>query len=363
LARTSRVILGLQFDMRIIGLLFTFAALAAGNTIYSITNLGGLGGSSSTAYAINGAGTVVGWAATATGADQAFSSVNGGAPQKFSAPAASDSYAYGVNDSGAAVGTSYVNGQAHGLIWNGSGTTDLGAGTYATGINNAGAVVGSNGEAFLYANGVFENLGTLAGGDWSSAYGINNSGTVVGYGTLASGVCRGFIWTASGGMTEIGTFGGADSYANAVDGAGDVIGEASLANGYENAFVDIGGVMTDLGTLAGGNSFAYGINDSGSIVGYSWSPTGDSPDAFLYSNGAMVDLNSLIAAGSGWQLLEAYGINDSDEIVGSGLFDGRPESFLLTPDADPIPEPSAVPALAALLVLLVALRCRRLGSR
>ena len=351
--------------MRLVGLILTYVVLVRGDSIYTVTNLGGMGGASSTVYGINASGSAAGFAETATGAYQAFVSAGSGTPQNLSAPTASDSYAYGINNSGAIAGTSYVNGQPHGLIWDGSDLSDLGAGTYAMGINDSGAVVGGNGEAFLYANGAFQNLGTLPGGDWSAAYGINNSGTVVGYGTLASGVCRGFIWTPGGGMIPIGTFGGANSYANAINANGDVIGESNLANGYENAFVDIAGVMIDLGTLAGGNSYAYGMNDSGSIVGYSWSPADDNPSAFLYSDGRMLDLNSLIAPGSGWQLLEAYGINASGDIVGSGLYDGQPTSFLLSPDcAAPIPEPRDLkPLLASLALLLVLLRRRSLGSR
>jgi probable HAF family extracellular repeat protein len=352
--------------MRIICLLLISAALVAGSTIYSITDLGGMGGSSSTAFAINADGTVVGWASTPTGADQAFVSTNGGALQKLSTPSASDSFAYGINASGAMAGTSYVNGQPHALIWTGSALVDLGAGTYGTGINDAGTIVGGNGNAFAYAKGALQDLGTLPGGDSSAAYGINDAGTVVGYGTLASGICRGFIWTSDGGMTEIGTFGGANSYANAINGSGEVVGESNLASGYENAFVDIGGVLKDLGTLAVGNSLAYGINDSGSIVGYSWSPNDANPSAFLYSNGSMLNLNSLLPAGSGWQLLEAYGIDDSGDIVGSGLFDGVSSSFLLSPDGEinAIPEPGAAPLIAlGLGALLFSLRRRRLGAR
>jgi len=83
-----------------------------------------------------------------------------------------------------------------------------------------------------------------------------------------------------------------------INNDGEVIGYASLSSGYEHAFSAIGAVMTDLGTL-GGSSFAYGINDSGAIVGYSWPTNGDNPDAFLYLNGMMVDLNSLIPSGFG----------------------------------------------------------------
>ena len=54
--------------------------------------------------------------------------------------------------------------------------------------------------------------------------------------------------------------------------------------------------MQDLGTLGGSESLTpTGINNSGQVVGVS---TGYRPsdyfDAFLYSNGSMQDLNSLI---------------------------------------------------------------------
>src|SRR5437660_7681384 len=88
--------------------------------------------------------------------------------------------------------------------------------------------------------------------------------------------------------------------------------------------------MTDLGTL-GGSSYAYGINDSGTIVGYSWTPNSDHPHAFVYLNGMMIDLNSLIPSGAGWELLEAYGINNGGQIVGEGLLNGQSHAFRLDP--------------------------------
>ena len=163
-----------------------------------------------------------------------------------------------------------MNGQPHGEIWNGSQTTDLGAGIYATGINDSGAVIGGNGHAFLLTNGIYSDLGVLPGGNWSASYGINNAGTVVGYGNIGNGMFRGFVWTACGGMEELGTFGGNNSYSTAINGSGEVVGHASLSSGYENAFLEVGGVMTDLGNLGGGSSYAYGINDSGTVVGYGW---------------------------------------------------------------------------------------------
>lgn len=320
--------------MRAAMLLFPLGVLLHASTIYSVTDLGTLGGSSTVAFQINSSGTAVGWGESAAGDLSAFVSSGSGLLQNLSAlPGGTDTYAYGINASGTMVGTSWVNGQTHGEIWSGGKTTDLGAGVYATGINDPGVVIGGNGHAFLLVNGVYQDLGVLPGGNWSTAEGINDAGTVVGYGNTGNGIFRGFVWVPGVGMVQLGTFGGLDSYATSVNSSGEVVGQAGLSNGYENAFVAVGAVMTDLGTLGGGNSYAYGINDSGTVVGYSWLAGGANPEAFVYVNGVMLDLNSLIPGGSGWDLMEAYGINNAGQIVGEGLFDGQVHAFRLDPTA------------------------------
>jgi hypothetical protein len=45
----------------------------------------------------------------------------------------------------------------------------------------------------------------------------------------------------------------------------------------------------------------------------------------------MLDLQTLIPAGTTWQLYAANGISDNGMIVGEGLHDGLPRGFLLTP--------------------------------
>jgi probable HAF family extracellular repeat protein len=51
--------------------------------------------------------------------------------------------------------------------------------------------------------------------------------------------------------------------------------------------------ITDLGTLGGTQSFAYAINDLGQVVGESWISGDMSSHAFLYSNVKMTDLYPL----------------------------------------------------------------------
>ena len=56
------------------------------------------------------------------------------------------------------------------------------------------------------------------------------------------------------------------------------------------------------------------------------------PRAFLSDAGeAMVDLNALLPADSGWVLLSANAINDAGQIAGEGIFGGEVRAFLLTP--------------------------------
>jgi probable HAF family extracellular repeat protein len=187
----------------------------------------------------------------------------------------------------------------------------------------------------------------------SAAYGVNDSGTVVGYGDLASGLFRAVVWQSDGSTFQLGTLGGANSYAAAVNDAGQVVGHSEIASGYDHAFLASNGILRDLGTLDGGCSYAYGINNGGAVVGYSWSETANNPRAFVYTGGVMEDLNALITAGSGWQLYEAYAINDLGEITGIGSFDGQVSAFLLQP-TDPVPEPRGLSVILLALGVFVA---------
>ena len=74
------------------------------------------------------------------------------------------------------------------------------------------------------------------------------------------------------------------------------------------------------------------MNNKGQIVGGSLDATGNSR-AFLWENGVMTDLNTLISSGSSLFLIMGVDINDKGEIVG-GAFDpstGFFPSFLAIP--------------------------------
>ena len=88
--------------------------------------------------------------------------------------------------------------------------------------------------------------------------------------------------------------------------------------------------MADLGTLGHFYSSGRAINNSGTVVGYA-TIADNSDHAFISTNGrAILDLNDMIPAGTGWVLTEATAINDSGQIVAYGSAHGQEHAFLLT---------------------------------
>ena len=115
--------------------------------------------------------------------------------------------------------------------------------------------------------------------------------------------------------------------------------------------------MHDLGALPG---FTYlceglGVNDSGQTVGFA--STGTAQAAFIYRNGTMQTLNSLVDPSFfPWTFEEATGINDVGQIAAYGInSSGQTHAFLLTPT----PEPSTLALLGIGAVSLLACAWRR----
>src|SRR6267143_2808910 len=223
----------------------------------------------------------------------------------------------------------------------------LGFHSEATGINSAGQVVGHTGlgHAFRTApnaaiNPATDDLGTL-GGLISQATGINDAGQVVGVSFTADGAYHAFRTAPNASINpptdDLGTLGGGTSIAFGINASGQVVGRSDISFGLfgshafrtaRNAAIDP--ATDDLGTLGGLSSIAFGINASGQVVGSSQIASGES-HAFVYSNGAMQDLNNRLLVDSGWIFQEADGINDGGQIVGSGLHNGATRAFRATP--------------------------------
>ena len=193
-------------------------------------------------------------------------------------------------------------------------------------------------HAFLWDKGVLTDLGTL-GGDNSEATAINDPGEVIGTSAISSTpdpelgfvLSHGFLWR-KGQMTDLGALGGILSWANGINNQSQVVGVILTADFHIESFLWENGVMTELPPFAGDEeSAASGINNGGQVVGTSG--TGGPVRAVLWENGVAVDLNSRIPADSGWLLEWAGSINARRQIAGVGIHNGETRAFLLTPAA------------------------------
>lgn len=172
------------------------------------------------------------------------------------------------------------------------------------------------------------DLGTLSGSSHSEAKAINNSGQIAGA-AYFNNLPHAVLWQ-NGGMTDLGLLNGLSTLPRAINDSGQIVGDwQPVSNGdIPHAFLYGQGQMRLLDNLPdSGTCYATAINNAGEIVGWS----DGNPRAVLWQNGVPVDLNTRIAAGSGWVLGAATGINDQGQICGSGMLYGTPHIFLLTP--------------------------------
>jgi probable HAF family extracellular repeat protein len=249
--------------------------------------------------------------------------------------------------------------QCRGAIWRYGKLTALralpgGRNTNAFGINDLGEVVGfsENGvrdstcsqatpsqvirfEAVKWEpNGGMQELRPLKGDTVAFSFGINDRGQAVG----SSGTCatqglppanvtgrHAVLWEKDGTPVYLGTLGDANNTAfnaaSSINDLGQVVGTSQFKDGTVHSFFWTKEThMHDIGTLPGAFATIAGccrtVNNRAEVVGFSIDGNGST--AFLWKDGQIKDLNTLVPANSHLRLLGAYSINDEGEIAGQG---------------------------------------------
>jgi len=253
----------------------------------------------------------------------------------------------------------------HAYRWHNGVLKDLGAlgnswdnnTSFATAINNFGLVAGyaengsvdaatgyPTGHAVVWKNGTIIDIGTF-GGTQSAAMTLNDLGQVVGGalntvddpwsaqfpigpGTLAfpgTTQQRAFVWQ-NGRKRDLGTLGGPDAFAFAINRFGQIAGE-SYTNDTPNdstgiptvdPFLWTNGKMIDLGTLGGTYGLSIWLNDWGQVVGISNLAGDAASHGFLWSHGKMHDLRPASGGNNSW----AFWINDLGDVIGGSTLPG-----------------------------------------
>lgn len=260
-----------------------------------------------------------------------------------------------------------------GFLWEAGVMTPLpplsgGIDSYAAGINNQGQVAGwaENGvrdstcispqvlqfEAVVWGPdpGEMTQLSPLAPDPDSAATAINDKGQIVGISGLCANAVGGtsaehaVLWeNKNAPPINLGNFDGGVAWntPTAINSRGQVVGFGNQKGSPASAFNPIAffwnrehGIKSIAPIGDDTNNWAWGINNQGVVVGQSFGGADDPfGRAFLYENGELTDLNTLVQPNLSLQLELANDINDEGEIVGFArdMNTGATVAFLAVP--------------------------------
>ncbi|GAA3952814.1 hypothetical protein [Actinoplanes auranticolor] len=281
---------------------------------YTVTDLGTLGGLSTEVYDLNDKGVAVGRSLTTDGEMHAFSWRRGKLTVLATLPGGHYAEAHGINESGVIAGTALTaTGESRAVIWRHGRITDLGQGSsIGWDINDNGQVLvsrvdetGSPTSRLIWHNGTtttelgpenttarttgkinneakvlvlfdetylgFQQYGSTSGFGPLATPGrnypndLNNSGIIAGHSTDELGRTRPVTYPL--GPTELGTLGGPDGNATAVNDNGVFAGVAQTPDGTSRPVLWRDRHIVDLTTRGlSGNEMPVGINNRGQMI-------------------------------------------------------------------------------------------------
>lgn len=286
-----------------------------------VRDLGTLGGSSSSAVAVNDRGQVVGTSRAANGEPRVFLWENG---------VMRDIGRYGWDVAG---GPILLNERGQvawhekgrgGVLWDDGVTTKLPFSPLA--LNDGGQVVGAHRtggaepRAALWQNGELRDLGVLPGDGWSRADALDDRGVAVGSSYPAGDTpgSRAFAWQ-HGRMRDLGVLPGFKACsAVAVNDRGQVLGECDTWRPWRmHAFLWENGKMRDLAWPGADDvsplfMTSHGhLNDSGQLV--LWTREAGKAHAYLWERGTPRDLRWPGSDTTKW----VTDLNERGQIVGN----------------------------------------------
>jgi probable HAF family extracellular repeat protein len=219
------------------------------------------------------------------------------------------------------------------------------AGYAETAVTDSGCPPFKITAALLWEKGKALALPTVGGDLDGVAYGINDQGQAVGYSGSCIAALHAVMWQ-HGTAFQLKDLGVARSnFAFAINSLGQIVGQVRRADNSARvaALWQPDGTLTVLDQhsckcilsedLA---SFATGINNRGQVVGSTIDSDNNWTHGFLWQNGVMTDINTLISGDSNLSVISASNINERGQISGMGTVATGPNAgeihaYLATP--------------------------------
>ena len=193
--------------------------------------------------------------------------------------------------------------------------------------------------AVLWDKGNAQPLPTVGSDTDGVAFGINDRGDIVGYSGSCVAALHAVVWKNNTAFVLQDLGGIKSNIAYVINNQGQAAGKVRSADGshYVAALWQPDGTLTTHEPLPGDlDAFVTGINNLGQMVGNDFDPNFNWSHGFIWQNGVMTDLNTLIPGDSNLSIISASNINERGQISGMGFVLSGPQAgtihaYLLTP--------------------------------